>query len=232
MRAASVAVMSILVLAGQLNIDADREAAVAPSLQSVIDPRDGQTYPVVRLAGRSWLARNLDFKTAASWCYNNDQSQCTDFGRLYSLEAAQIACLPGWELPSEADWLVLAAAFGGHYELAERRDVGDPRASYAALLEGGSSGFGARLGGSRNLETGQSIDLDEDGSYWSRSRCGAERSSMMVFNEHNRRLLRDCDAPTFANSVRCIRSGNAVVPHSRMEPTRPESSPRAADSQH
>jgi hypothetical protein len=73
--------------------------------------------------------------------------------------------MPGWELPSETDWLVLAAAFGGHYELAERRDVGDPRASDAALLEGGSSGFGARLGGSRNLETGKSIDLEGDGSY-------------------------------------------------------------------
>lgn len=212
MRVASVAAVTLLMLAGQLNIDADRVAAVVQTVPSVIDPRDGQTYPVVRLAGRSWLARNLDFKTAASWCYNDDQSQCTDFGRLYSLEAARIACMPGWELPAQADWLALAEAFGGHYELAERREVGDPRASYAALLEGGSSGFGARLGGSRNLETGKSIDIEGDGTYWSRSSCGAESISFMVFNEHNRRLLRDCDTLTFANSVRCIRSGNAVVP--------------------
>ena len=171
MRAASVAAVSIFVLAGQLNIDVNRVAAVAQS------------------------------------------------------------GMPGWELPSEADWLVLAAAFGGHYELAERQDIGDPRASYATLLEGGSSGFAARLGGSRNLETGKSIDLEEDGSYWSGSSCGAERISSMVFNEHNRRLLRDCDTPTFANSVRCIRSGDAVAPDSRMEPTRPEPSQHAAHSQ-
>lgn len=231
MRTASFAVVSIFVFAGQVNIDAERLAAVAQSAQTVIDPRDGQTYPVVQLAGRSWLARNLDFKAAASWCYNNDEAQCRDFGRLYSLEAARIACMPGWELPSEADWLVLAAAFGGHYELAERRNVGDPRASYAALLEGGASGFGARLGGSRILETETSIDLEADGMYWSRSSCGAGQTSFMVFNEHNRRLLRDCDTPTFANSVRCIRSGDAVAPDSRMEPTRPEPSQHAAHSQ-
>jgi uncharacterized protein (TIGR02145 family) len=206
-RAIGVVAASILALVGQLNIGDHRAGAVAQSVLSVRDPRDGRTYPVVRLAGRSWLASNLDFKTAESWCYNNDQSRCTDFGRLYSLEAARIACIPGWELPSEADWLVLAAAFGGHYELAERRDVGNPRASYAALLEGGSSGFGARLGGSRDLETGKSMDLEGDGLYWSRSGCGADRISFMVFNEHNRRLLRDCYTPAFAHSVRCIRSG-------------------------
>ena len=204
MRAIGVVAASIFALVGQLNPGDPRAAAVAQSVPSVGDPRDGQAYPVVRLAGRSWLARNLNFQAAESWCYNNDQSQCTDLGRLYSWEAAGIACMPGWELPSEADWLALAAAFGGHYELAERRDVGDPRASYAALLEGGSSGFRARLGGSRSLETGKSIDVEEDGMYWSRSSCGPGRISMMVFNDHNRRLLRDCDTPTFANSVRCV----------------------------
>ena len=45
MRAASVAVMSILVLAGQLNIDADRVTAIAQSVQSVADQRDGQRIP-------------------------------------------------------------------------------------------------------------------------------------------------------------------------------------------
>lgn len=231
MRATGFAVISILALGGQLHVGDRAAAAVAQGVPPLVDPRDGQTYPLVRLAGRLWLARNLDFKTRESWCYNNDESQCTTFGRLYSLAAAQIACMPGWELPSEADWLALATAFGGHYELAERRSVGDPRVSYTALLEGGASGFGARLGGSRKLETGASMDLEGDGMYWSHSSCGEGRTSFIVFNEHNRRLLRDCDVPTFANSVRCIRTGNAVVPNTRMEPTRPEPSRRAAHSQ-
>lgn len=56
------------------------------------------------------------------------------------------------------------------------------------------------------------MDREGDGMYWSRSSCGEGRTSFIVFNEHNRRLIRDCDAPTFAHSVRCIRSRKTVVP--------------------
>ena len=170
------------------------------------DARDGQMYPLIHAAGRDWFARNLNFPTPESWCYGDDPQQCATVGRLYSLPAAHGACPAGWTLPSEAEWLALASVFGGYFDFIEKRAIGDPLKSYAALLHGGLSGFEALLGGSRSLLSGKYMDLDGDGMFWSSSGCGPDKSSFMVFNEHSRRLLRDCDQANFAGSVRCVRN--------------------------
>ena len=168
------------------------------------DTRDGQLYPTMGLNGTTWLARNLDFKTKESVCYDN-KSECADYGRMYLWADAKRVCPPGWHLPSEKEWLDLATAVGGYYDIPLQKRVDDPKASYTALTTGS---FHAQLGGSRSAE-GDFIDRDDDGDglYWTSTSCGAADSvAVIVFNAHSGRVLRDCDAASgWMQSVRCVR---------------------------
>jgi uncharacterized protein (TIGR02145 family) len=182
--------------------DPDAGLSVTMHVNTMTDPRDGESYPTFGISGKTWLARNLDFITPSSWCYGGDDKQCALYGRLYSREAALKACPPGWKLPTIADWIEVVTAFGGYYDLARRDSVDDPRASYTALTTGP---FSAKLGGSRD-PAGKFMDLEGDGMYWSSSSCGKDSVTFMVFNEHSRRIMRDCDRDEgLAQSVRCLR---------------------------
>ncbi|MDR2693256.1 MAG: hypothetical protein LBB74_03465 [Chitinispirillales bacterium] len=73
----------------------------------------GKTYRTVRIGNKTWMGENLNIKTDGSWCYDNKESNCDKYGRLYTWMAAKAACPSGWHLPSRADWDDLGKAVGG-----------------------------------------------------------------------------------------------------------------------
>ena len=79
------------------------------------DPRDKQTYRTVKIAGLEWLGDNLNYKTAGSFCYKDEDDQCMVFGRLYTWDAAKKACPAGFRLPSHADFESLWTAAGADF---------------------------------------------------------------------------------------------------------------------
>ena len=114
------------------------------------------------------MAENLNYKIANSWCYDNKKRNCSKYGRLYTWEAAKEACPSGWRLPTDEEWKEMAEYYGGCNNYGE----GDGSAAYAALIEGGSSGFAALLGGDYGDDSDESNDSDFgrlgiDGHYWS-----------------------------------------------------------------
>ena len=79
----------------------------------MIDSRDGQTYKTVTIGTQIWMAENLNYETTNSYCYDDDPSNCSKYGRLYTWAAATTACPIGWHLPSDDEWNTLFTAVGG-----------------------------------------------------------------------------------------------------------------------
>jgi len=66
-----------------------------------IDPRDGRCYELVQVGDLTWFKENLQYETPRSVCYEQLQSNCEFYGRLYPFDEAQIACPENWQLPTE-----------------------------------------------------------------------------------------------------------------------------------
>ena len=154
--------------------------------------------------GKQWTTRNLDRKIAPSYCYNNDEKNCRQYGRLYTWESAGRACPalgPGWRLPTNDDWSRLAHRYGGLME--ESLDAG--KVTFKALMIGGSSGFDAVFSGGRAVD-GEYARLDAHGFYWTASETGPATAWIYNFGKGGQALNRHRDTEKQrALAVRCIK---------------------------
>jgi uncharacterized protein (TIGR02145 family) len=71
---------------------------------SFTDSRDGKGYKAVEFDNRTWMAENLNYNADGSKCYDNSESNCQKYGRLYDWNTAMKACPKGWHLPSDKEW--------------------------------------------------------------------------------------------------------------------------------
>ncbi len=77
---------------------------IGSDTSQIIDPRDGETYGYVQIGDLLWLAENLRYQAPDSECYEEDNTNCERYGRLYSFKDSRTACPEGWHLPTPKEW--------------------------------------------------------------------------------------------------------------------------------
>jgi uncharacterized protein (TIGR02145 family) len=78
------------------------------------DPRDGEVYRTIEIAGKIWLGDNLRFKTDTSSKPGLESQNIATFGRLYPRANADELVPAGWRLPTPADWSELFDLMGAN----------------------------------------------------------------------------------------------------------------------
>ena len=161
--------------------------------------------------GKEWTTANLDVNTSSSYCYDDSESNCRRYGRLYTWESAQRACQllgDGWRLPTDDEWRRMAKQYGG----VGNDSPDNGKAAYTALLSGGTSGFNAVLGGNRSPD-GKYDRLEAHGFYWTASGNDPITAPFYNFGKGSQGLYRQPQGQKpMAVSVRCVRPATRPSP--------------------
>lgn len=144
----------------------------AKESETMTDPRDGQIYRTVKISNRTWMAQNLNYETAESFCYDDHMSSCLKYGRLYTWAVAINACPTGWHLPTLAEWNELIDSLGGTASAAlvlkSKRGWKSESLSYRGANGIDSLGFSVLSSGMRN-DDGTYDALFEYSAFWTSS---------------------------------------------------------------
>ena len=158
----------------------------------------GQSYAVIRIDSLTWMAENLNLDIGENcWCYENDTTNCQEYGRLYTWEGAKRACREiGWRVPTKEEWDALFDSYGS--------DI----SAYKALIEGGNSSFSALLGGEYDYSEEKFNLLENRGSYWCNTEMEAGGSHAWKYGFRTERtgfISRDVYRKEWGFSCRCVR---------------------------
>jgi len=131
---------------------------------TITDNRDGKTYRVVTIDGKTWMAENLNYQMDSSWCYENDNSNCNKYGRLYSWNAAKKACPSSWHLPSRQEWKNLIKTVGDSSIVGKKLKA---RNGWNSNGNGTDDyGFSALPSGFRSHDVGDFRNAGKYGYWW------------------------------------------------------------------
>lgn len=165
-----------------------------PVFESFVDSRDGQTYKVKEINGTRWFVQNLNYAIEEkSMCYDREEESCKMYGRLYTQDAAQVACPEGSRLATDDDWKMLEIYAGGANEAAVH------------LRTNGSDdyAFTAMFGGYAN-KNGISVIMGEGAYFWTSKDVGDGRGIARSMFSTDKEVSSIPVDKNFWLSVRCV----------------------------
>jgi len=146
--------------------------------QPLVDTRDGKRYNTVRIGSKIWMAENLNYQPQAgnSWCYDDNNSYCDKYGRLYDWNTAKIACPSKWHLLTDKEFEYLINLAGG-YDVA-----GKTLKSKSGWNENsnGTDDFGFSVLPSGYYNGKYSTDVGNLGLWWIRQNNNDEPKSSAI----------------------------------------------------
>ena len=183
-------------------------AAVSSVTGMFMDLRDGKKYKTVKIGNQTWMAENLNFKTPDSYCYEDNESKCSKYGRLYKWQVALKACPAGWHLPSMDEFKALIETVGGE------KIAGEKLKSKSGWNDGGNGsdafGFSALPagtwfdGGTTGDDEGFSEETVGTGFWGSTENANKELCEMNLVDADNAPYF-SYRGRGFGNSIRCIK---------------------------
>ena len=175
------------------------------SYGQITDGRDGQVYKTIVVDNITWMAENLNFESANSYCYNDSSKYCATYGRMYTWSAALKACPDGWHLPSYDEAYALTGP-----DLNGQTKGGDKLRSMVGWNEEGrpgldTYGFSASPGG-RRISSGQYYALGTEVGYWFIVEDGdIIYDWVMEFHHDSPNSMLTRENEDWAYSVRCVK---------------------------
>ena len=190
-----------------------------------------QYYKTVTIApkgviySKTWMAENLNYKTANSWCYDDKDENCAKYGRLYTWAAAvgktetecgygqecnlgtgdiRGVCPEGWHLPSKEEWEDLIKAVGGQSTSGAKLKSKTGWEGYSGINNEDAFGFSALPAGLRDLLGG----YDREGDYayfWSSSEYNGLTAYLMLLSYDNENADLNYNIKYDGFSVRCLK---------------------------
>jgi uncharacterized protein (TIGR02145 family) len=190
-----------------------------------------QYYKTVTIApegtdySETWMAENLNYKTANSWCYDDKDENCAKYGRLYTWVAAvgktetecgdgqecnlgdgnvQGVCPEGWHLPSQEEWKDLFKAVGGQATAGAKLKSKTGWVPFEGINNEDAFGFSALPAGDR--DDGGGYREEGNGVYfWSSTEDGGSRAYGMDFYCSHKSAYLVNDIKNNGFSVRCLK---------------------------
>jgi len=174
-----------------------------------------KTYRTVKIGTQTWMAENLNYNASGSKCYNNVETNCAVYGRLYNWATAmansasssanpsgvQGICPTGWHLPSSAEWDALMIAVGGS------STAGTKLKATSGWNGGGNGtddyGFSALPGGF-GYSIGLFSNVGDYGYWWSSTESSASYAYSRGMNCYDAYVYSLDYDKTLFYSVRCV----------------------------
>jgi uncharacterized protein (TIGR02145 family) len=187
---------------GQVN---KTQVSVGSAASMFTDPRDGQTYRTVKIGELTWMAENLNYQEKNSWCYDNADSNCVKYGRLYMWYTAVKVCPAGWRLPDTTDWNYLIQVAGGDIAGTKLKSkTGWDESSKYYTSGTNDFGFSAMPSGGRFF--GRFEFLGNSGNWWSATESNADAAWHLNMESSDMKVnLGDGSShKVYGFSVRCV----------------------------
>lgn len=171
---------------------------------TVVDPRDHQSYATTQIGDAVWFAENLNYPAPGSFCQNDDAKLCDEHGRLYPWEIALSACPPGWHLSTELEWQMLEFALG--MSVTELQGSNARGTDEGAKMEvGGGSGLELKYSGYRAPD-GEYRRFNEAAALWTATEADYYHAWHRDIRGSRETSWRSRVHKPYAMSVRCVKN--------------------------
>jgi len=219
--AASIGLASALTISCYSDDDRDPQGCPNVVIGNNTMSCGGQTYRTVKIGEQTWMAENLNYNVSGSNCYENNEANCTIYGRQYKWVAAMALpasscnseescsnysqinakhrgiCPSGWHIPSDEEWTILIDFVG--IKAGTKLKATSGWNSYRDVPSGSDTyGFTALPGG------GGDEGISDSGDWWSATHGGNKASILIIYNNSEDVTISSGFKAWGLFSVRCL----------------------------
>jgi len=162
----------------------------------------------VKIGKQCWQKQNSNLVPRSGSgiykCYEDKDSNCDEYGKLYDWEAAQSACPSGFHLPTDEEWTVLTDYVGGASIAGTKLKSKTGWESYSGVPVGTDEyGFAALPGGYGGSD-GVFLSAGSRGVWWSATEFKAGRAYFRNMDYDDESVSKNGNSENILFSVRCL----------------------------